>query len=95
MSRSLSDLGLHDLVYEWLDEFKAVRIGNYKVEEFYQYLTYPIYRLNDGRIVEEYEQFSMWDGGPHIYRAIRNAHTKEPIEETLWNERFIRGNYEY
>lgn len=97
MARSLSDYGLTDKAKKWLKKNGAKEIGSYTEEDvfYFQGMTYYIYKMPDRTVVEEYEQASIWDAGPNIYRAIRNAETKEPIMETVWDLNVIEMNHSY
>jgi len=47
------------------------------------------YETYDGIKIEEYVQAQPWSSGPCIFLALRNAETKEPILQTLWDEEEI------
>lgn len=45
----------------------------------------------DGRVWESYIQAEPGRGGPCTFMALRDAETKTPIEETLWDQQEIDG----
>lgn len=65
--------------------------GNKWVGMFEEEGDLMIYTLLDGREVEEYIQAQPWSSGPCIFLALRDAKTKEPLPETLWDEGSING----
>lgn len=48
-----------------------------------------IYRFKDGKILESYVQAEPWSSGPCTFLALRDHVTKEPLVETLWDEKLI------
>lgn len=48
-----------------------------------------LFRFNDGRVLESYVQAEPWSSGPCTFMALRDHVTKEPVVETLWDQKII------